>query len=94
LDAENDAQIPSFTKVPRMRNIKSVAARQGYAVALDHDVNLWATGDNSYGQLALDEKNTYENYYFSFTIVPGAKNFAKISAAKDFLMALDKRGSL
>ncbi|XP_076279283.1 secretion regulating guanine nucleotide exchange factor isoform X2 [Lasioglossum baleicum] len=47
-------EMHTFTEVPTLRNIKNVACGQHHTVAITEDDNLYAFGDNKYGQLGLN----------------------------------------
>ncbi|MGW8887844.1 RCC1-like domain-containing protein [Streptomyces sp. NPDC055749] len=79
------------TTVPRLTNIKDVAAGGGHGLALDTSGQVYSWGDNAYGQLGNNRTGD------SRTVpdrVQGMPRVKQISAGCDFSLALLENGKV
>ena len=90
--SENQLVIRSSIKKVNFADtiITDIAAGTDHNLALDSNGNLWAWGNNNYGQLG---DGTKINSYTPKQIMVGHK-FKKISAGRDFSAAIDENGFL
>ncbi|MDR3345619.1 MAG: hypothetical protein LBS73_00435 [Campylobacteraceae bacterium] len=94
-DGQTSFQSVTFHELNSSTKIISIATGGYHSLALDNEGNLWATGDNYYGQLGLGD-NTDKNLFQSVTFAglsPNAK-IVSISAGEYHSLALDSEGKL
>ncbi|MFI6648808.1 RCC1-like domain-containing protein [Streptomyces sp. NPDC050529] len=82
---------PVPTTVPRLTEIKGVAAGGGHALALDTSGQVYSWGDNSYGQLGNNRTGDYRTVPDRVQGMPKVK---QISAGCDFSLALLENGKV
>ncbi|MFJ2093618.1 RCC1-like domain-containing protein [Streptomyces sp. NPDC087901] len=82
---------PVPTTVPRLTNIKDIAAGGGHALALDTSGQVYSWGDNSYGQLGNNRTGDYRTVPDRVQGMPKVK---QISAGCDFSLALLENGKV
>ena len=72
---------------------KCVALAKGgaFLLGLGSDGNLWASGDNSYGQLGQNNNNV--GTYTGFVQVPMTASVQSVAAGTAFAMAMDSTGT-
>ncbi|MFJ9828588.1 RCC1-like domain-containing protein [Streptomyces sp. NPDC101160] len=79
------------TTVPRLNNIKDIAAGGKHALALDTSGQVYSWGDNSYGQLGNNRTGDSRVYPDRVQGMPKVK---QISAGCDFSLALLENGKV
>jgi alpha-tubulin suppressor-like RCC1 family protein len=84
LGLSTNISVSTFTSVPGMTNVKSVACGMYSTVAVKTDGSIWATGSNSLGQLGLNDL-TNRSYFVS---VPGITNIKEVAGQSYNMMAL------
>ncbi|MFD9411257.1 RCC1-like domain-containing protein [Streptomyces sp. NPDC059989] len=84
-----DQSVP--VTVPRLTNIKEVAAGGMHALALDTSGQVWAWGDNAYGQLGNNRTGDHRNVPDRVQGMPKVK---QVAAGGDFSLALLENGQV
>lgn len=51
----SNRSVDKFVKVDTITNINAVCSGSDHTLALDRDDNVWSVGNNSYGQLGLND---------------------------------------
>jgi len=92
--ANEDGLIPEKVRgedgVGYLQNIRQVSAGGRHSLALDKDGNIWAWGDNTYGQLG-DGTNNDTNVSVR---VAGGEKFVQISTGTRHSIAIDTDGQV
>jgi alpha-tubulin suppressor-like RCC1 family protein len=94
-NSQNSFQLVTFTGLSPNAKITSIAAGETYSLALDSNGQIWAAGENEYGQLGLGD-NIDRNSFRPVTIpdlAPTAK-IISIAAGGYHSIALDSNGKL
>ena len=93
-NGQNGARCRVFTKCTIDGNPKivAIAAGSGYSIALDENGNVYATGQNSSGQLGLGDY-TQRNVFTKVTLPEGVK-IVSIAAGSNFTVLLDENGKV
>jgi len=73
-----------------LANIRKIAAGGNHCLALDADGNVWAWGDNTYGQLG---NGTYNDSVYPVKVT-GLPEIIMIAAGQKHSIAIDKNGNL
>ena len=84
LGLNNIVNRSTFTFVPIINNVKSIASGHSHSIALKVDGTLWTCGNNANGQLGLSDLVTRS----TFTSVPGLTNVKSISGNLLTILAL------
>ncbi|MCK9266087.1 FG-GAP-like repeat-containing protein [bacterium] len=83
-------QVKGENGVGYLKNIRQVSAGGRHSLALDKDGNIWAWGDNTYGQLG-DGTNNDTNFPIKITDLP---KIVQISTGLRHSIAIDEDGQL
>ena len=75
---------------PNMRNLIRVAGGQNFTTALDSAGNIWAWGQNTYGQLGDLSTVTKSTP----VVVAGTGGFKNMAGGRDFVLAVKHAGTL
>jgi alpha-tubulin suppressor-like RCC1 family protein len=84
---DDSAKFVKIKTIGTMGKAVSVAAGKTHTLAVDSDGNIWATGDNTYGQLGsgdFERRNRFEKVK--------AGSFASVVAGQNHSVALDSEG--
>jgi alpha-tubulin suppressor-like RCC1 family protein len=80
----------TFTSIPGINDVKSIACGQNHSIALKTDGTVWTVGQNHNGQLGLSDIV----YRSTFTSVPGLSNVKAITAGQYHSIALKTDGTV
>jgi len=82
-------------KIPYLSNIVAIAAGWNHALALDGDGNVWAWGNNYFGQLGNGEIRNKFPYGEPVPVkVRGLSDIVAVAAGEGFSLALTRDGKL
>jgi alpha-tubulin suppressor-like RCC1 family protein len=90
----NFTNIPTKVLIPNDVHIKAVSAGQNHSLALDSNGNVWAWGDNSFGQLGNLSVKCTDNFCTTPVKVKKLFNIDEISAGSFHNLALDHDNTL
>jgi len=82
-------------KIPYLSNIVAITAGWNHALALDRDGNVWAWGNNYFGQLGNGERKDKFPYGEGVPVkVKGLSDIVAVAAGEGFSLALTRDGTL